>query len=335
LNAIKKANELDGKEVCDLTPAEALVRNQFVNDIMIRCEKVIAQRLKTMERVYFVNNYGVLHHYLGYPGPNPPSWLNPWGGECKHDPNFDATGFDATNSFAAGAYPLPGQKDTNYEPFEGGNPAFRRSAWEAMLYWQGQWIDEYDISPALAAQIGLVNGPVDDWIHLSDEGHNILIRNCMDVVLEEWLRQPLSNPKVIGSRCLDTALDKDRQVRFEVKFDRLVKGIDESDFTPAGAAGEGASVVDVVVAGESKTEYAWKYIVTVHVAPGVSGDLQLNVYDDDSIRDEGNKALGGNGNGNGTYTSGATMTVEGVPLMAWPAALLLGLAGAARLRRRR
>ena len=212
-----------------------------------------------------------------------------------------------------------------------------KNPWEAMLYWNGQWVQEYGISPEQAQLLGLALGPIDDWIHLSKEAHDIVVGHCVDVCVGDWLRNPLGPPQVASVTCLDPPANIGSPMRFRVLFSRAVTGVDESDFAPVnGGTLAGSHIIDVIVENTGKATYAKSYIVTVVPGSG-TGKLGLQVLDDNSIKGTDGKSLGGPATGDGNFVSSdsaAYVQVYGMPIAAWPIALaLLGVAGL-RLRRR-
>lgn len=92
-------------------------------------------------------------------------------------------------------------------------------------------------------------------------------------------------------------------VLYTVTFSESVAGVDASDFgvTTTGSIA-GAFVAGVAGGGNS-------YSVTVDTGSG-SGDIRLDVVDDDSIVDQVLQPLGGSGAGNGGFVSGETYTID-------------------------
>lgn len=88
-------------------------------------------------------------------------------------------------------------------------------------------------------------------------------------------------------------------VEWTVKFSETVTGVDNTDFRldriVGGTPTTNVAAVDVFGVAGTDT-------YTVRVPTGaVDGDLQLNVVDNDSIRDSTSLSLGDTGSGNGTY----------------------------------
>ncbi len=98
-------------------------------------------------------------------------------------------------------------------------------------------------------------------------------------------------------------------VRFTVTFSKAVWPVETNDFvlTTSGSL-SGASVASVAGLGSS-------YTVTVNTGTG-EGTLRLDVTDDDSILDDLDHPLGGEGIGNGDFTAGEVYTiVRNAPLV--------------------
>ncbi len=89
-------------------------------------------------------------------------------------------------------------------------------------------------------------------------------------------------------------------VDFTVTFSESVTNVDITDFTLNTTIPD-ASITGVTGSGTS-------YIVSVNTG-SVSGDLRLDVVDDDTILDEVGNMLGGTGASNGDFTSGETYTI--------------------------
>lgn len=84
------------------------------------------------------------------------------------------------------------------------------------------------------------------------------------------------------------------KVTFIVTFSESVTGVDKSDFALTFSAGiSNAAIVSVSGSGAVR-------VVTVNTGSG-SGTLQLNLIDNDSIRDAKKNRLGGEGAGNGNF----------------------------------
>jgi hypothetical protein len=296
----------------DLSPEQAQKFLQILNEASLRLGVKCKNVALTMNpnRVRYVSNFGVLQIKFGYPG-NPPAWLSPFVGQPDHIPHWDPAGVDAFR-FAAGttAYPMPGQYP-DYTIFAGGDSSFTKSPWEALM------------APA-----------IDDWIHLSKSGHDAIAGHCLDVIMTEWLLNPIGNPAAIGISA--GTVSGNKEVEYEVVFNKPVTGVDTTDFIVSLTGGlESAEVTAVAPIDEvgAKAEFYRKYSVLVELGAG-GGTARLDITDNDSIVDGDGNKLGGTGNGNGNFTAGESAQVYGVPVAAWPAALLLAGLGAALARRR-
>jgi hypothetical protein len=91
-------------------------------------------------------------------------------------------------------------------------------------------------------------------------------------------------------------------VNFTVVFSKAVTGVDTSDFQIAPNSLTGSPSISSVT-GSGTT-----YTVTATTGGG-SGSLQLNLVDNDSIKDAANIALGGTGTGNGDFV-GPSYTID-------------------------
>ena len=109
-------------------------------------------------------------------------------------------------------------------------------------------------------------------------------------------------PQVIAIQRLDPDPTQQALVRFLVTFDEPVTGVDTSDLSLGPGAPGGAVVTQVTGDGVS-------YSVTVDTGSG-DGIVRLDVLDDDTILDLGNKPLGGTGVGNGDFTAGEFYTID-------------------------
>ncbi len=334
MNAIKKFGNN-----CTTPPETAADMADQINEGVMRFERKVADRLKTMERVRFVNNYGLMQWAFGYPGTEIPTWLEPWTGECKHHPHWDPSGADA---YRFGPYetPLPGQVETDYEPFAGGDPTFKKSPWQAMLYYTDQWNDliaSYGLDPVLLGIAGM--GPIDDWIHLSASAHEVLIGHCMDVCMEGWVAEypypqvvsverATTHPLLPGTTYNPCGLG---EVTFRVTFNMPVNGVDTSDFQPI--MGGGLTQAAILSVAQEQEKDGESYLVTVDAGTG-TGTLGLAVLDDDTIIG-GGAPLWATGHSS-AFVSGSpyTMDPEAVlPVTSGLAVLALLLAGALAARK--
>ena len=116
-----------------------------------------------------------------------------------------------------------------------------------------------------------------------------------------------SFPTVSGIDLASPNPTNDISVDFLVTFSKPVSGVSTTepfdDFELATTGDITGASIDAV-SGSGKT-----YTVTVNTGNG-SGTIQLNVIDNDSIKDENNNPLGGIGIGNGNFTSGPAYTIS-------------------------
>ena len=110
-------------------------------------------------------------------------------------------------------------------------------------------------------------------------------------------------PVVVSSVAVDENPTSADEVDFTVTFSEDVTGVNISDFSLTTDGITGASIINIV--GENS-----EYTVTVSTGTG-SGTIQLNVQDDDSIKDDALNPLGSEGEGNGSYYDGDTYTIIG------------------------
>jgi hypothetical protein len=310
MNCLRKTSD----SVCTLTPEQALANINYVNQAMIRCEKRVLQYVNQVERVQFVNNYGLMQYTFGYPG-NVPAWVDPWEGECKWNTRWDPEGVDQFR-FAAGDTNRPGQLKDGYVPFEGGDSSFMKSPWEAMLYYTGQWTEYYPIA---------TNSPIDDWIHLSKRiaapEHPKVVsitRSTMSPINSSELYNPVG----------------DAQVAFDVTFSEPVTGVDAGDFDVISHGGvTGASVDSVVSTKDGSVQ-----TVLVNTGSG-EGTLGLGSRDNDTITSVATGVpLWGEGVSAMSYDIGTPYNIKrgiALPVAGWPAILALLGAGVTFIRRRR
>jgi hypothetical protein len=155
--------------------------------------------------------------------------------------------------------PMPGGYAENYVPMPGGDPNYATPL-EALM---------------------------DQDIHLTMQGYDILAHRCIDEFYGTWL----SSPVVLEVLPLDGS--QAPLQRFQVTFSKPVTGVDQTDFAASGA--KTASVVSVDGSGAV-------YTVTVDLG-GDPGPAHLTVLDDDSIIDADHRPLGGPGVGNGGFDS--------------------------------
>ena len=107
---------------------------------------------------------------------------------------------------------------------------------------------------------------------------------------------PDGPPSVASITRADPSPTSADSVRFSVIFSEYVTGVDAADFLLSSSGVTGASISSV-------SGGAAIYTVTVNTGSGI-GTLELQVADNDSIRDNAAESLGGSGLGNGNYLSG-------------------------------
>lgn len=180
-----------------------------------------------------------------------------------------------------------------------------------------------DYLPFAGGDITRPGVQLNDPIHLSSAGYRVLADNCLDQAYWSWLGV---NPVgILGIEAVTTPSTAP-VLTFRVTFSEPVTGVDLSDFR----LDVGGSITDARISGF----YGSGAIYGVVVERGFgSGTLTLSLVDDGSI-----KALLPLASLPGNEYTGATYTIaedREVPVVAWPAALVLAMAGAAMLRRRR
>jgi lysophospholipase L1-like esterase len=298
----------------NMTPAQAHAFLQVMNAANVALGEELARVALSFpgDRVRFINNFGVLQLAFGYPGNEVPYWVSPYPILHEHEPHWDAATVDAFR-FAPGttAYPRPGQYP-DFTPFAGGDSSFMKSPWEAFMF-----------------------PPADDWIHLSTKGHVAIAENCLNVIMREWLLNPLGDPEVLSIEPVAPPNDR-KEVGFEVVFNKAVTGVDPTDFLVSVTGNlESGEVLMVAPISEEggKSEFSRKYSVLVQLGAG-GGGARLDFVDNDSVSDADAKKVGGTGQGNGSFSAGVVAEVYGVPMAAWPAALLVACLGILVLVRR-
>ncbi|MBI5353886.1 MAG: hypothetical protein HZB50_14680 [Chloroflexi bacterium] len=95
---------------------------------------------------------------------------------------------------------------------------------------------------------------------------------------------------------------KGTSVKFTVVFNKIVTGVDKTDFALATTGISSPLISGVSGSGTTR-------LVTVSTGSG-SGTLQLTVKDNDSIKDSAGTPMGGAGTGNGIFTTGPAYTVD-------------------------
>ncbi len=110
--------------------------------------------------------------------------------------------------------------------------------------------------------------------------------------------RPLDSPapEVLSITRLDATPTDASRVAFSIIFSQAVSGVDAGDLIPTSKNIREFSIFEVKGAGDT-------YIITVATGLG-NGLLGLDLLDDDSIRNQAGKPLGGAGTGNGNYLQG-------------------------------
>ena len=158
-----------------------------------------------------------------------------------------------------GHVPLPGGFAQGYVPMPGGDPNYNAP----------------------------LESLIDDSLHLTMGGYDVLARRCIEEFYQQWLSWP-----VVLEILLLTKDDKAPEHTFRVTFSEPVTGVDPTDFAVA-AVGKAPTVVAVNGSGA-------EYTVTVDL-DGEPGTAHLEVLDDDSVVDADTNPLGGPGAGNGGF----------------------------------
>lgn len=110
---------------------------------------------------------------------------------------------------------------------------------------------------------------------------------------------------VTGITRLDSTPTAASSVQFAVTFSEIVTGFDSGDLGFGPGAPTGAAITNFSGSGSS-------YTVTVDTGTG-TGTLRLDVIDNDSVKDDGDRPLGGVGLGNGDYIDGETYVIDRTP----------------------
>ena len=97
-------------------------------------------------------------------------------------------------------------------------------------------------------------------------------------------------------------------VRFTVNFSEEVWSVRASDFALSTTGSISGATVVTISPGENEHPNTATYTVTVNTGTG-DGTLRLDLIDDDSILDQLNNPLGGQGAGNGNFTTSEVYTI--------------------------
>jgi len=128
---------------------------------------------------------------------------------------------------------------------------------------------------------------LDDDLHLTMEGYDLLAHRCIDEFYATWLAYPVVQ-EILPLTTDPAAAEQ----QFRVTFSKTVTGVDATDFAASGA--KAASVLSVTAVTGAV------YTVTASLG-GDTGPVTLQVLDDDSIIDSSSTPLGGPGTGNGGF----------------------------------
>ncbi|PYS35632.1 MAG: hypothetical protein DMF75_03040, partial [Acidobacteria bacterium] len=124
-----------------------------------------------------------------------------------------------------------------------------------------------------------------------------------------------SDPSVVSITRVEANPTNLGSVHYTVNFSKPVTGVDTTDFTPTAVGLTGTPMVTGVTPVDSS-----HYTVTVSTGTGTTGagahTLRLDVTDDDTIIDSGNRPLGGPGAGNGNFTAGQVYDIDKTPPIA-------------------
>src|SRR5438105_1721716 len=124
-----------------------------------------------------------------------------------------------------------------------------------------------------------------------------------------------SDPSVVSITRVEANPTNLGSVHYTVNFSKPVTGVDTTDFTPTAVGLTGTPMVTGVTPVDSS-----HYTVTVSTGTGTTGagahTLRLDVTDDDTIIDSGNRPLGGPGAGNGNFTAGQVYDIDKTPPLA-------------------
>lgn len=145
---------------------------------------------------------------------------------------------------------------------------------------------------------------IDRGVVLSGINDNF-IGNAPDVGAYEFTFD--LSPTVLSSVRADSNPTNASIVNFKVTFSEPVTGVNLIAPFEDFSLGPGPDLAEVAVTGVTSISDS-TYMISVYTGSG-NGTLRLDVVDDDSIQDPGNRPLGGVGEGNGNFTSGEEYTI--------------------------
>ena len=116
-----------------------------------------------------------------------------------------------------------------------------------------------------------------------------------------WIDNQIAPPVVKSVVRVNSNPSKANSVSFKITFSKSVTGVDLSDFDLTTTGVVGATLGSISGSGATRT-------VTVNTGTG-NGTIELEVLDDDTIKDGNLTPLGGAGGGNGYFNSGQIYTM--------------------------
>lgn len=138
------------------------------------------------------------------------------------------------------------------------------------------------------------------WSHGQPASHQLLI-NQNQTFTANYVS---TCPVVLSINRADPNPNGAQTVNFTVTFSESVTGVNASDFSLTTNL-SGASISQVSGSGST-------YQVSVTTGSG-NDTLELNLIDNDTIKDSNNNPLGGSGNGNGNFTSEIYSIIKTMP----------------------
>jgi lysophospholipase L1-like esterase len=147
---------------------------------------------------------------------------------------------------------------------------------------------------------------LDNDIHLTDAGYELVARRLMDRYIEEWLNYP---------KCFEILplAGKAPEYNFQVTFSEAVSGVDVSDFSVTLVSKSGYRKAASILSVTPASGPAAVYTVTADL-DGMDGAAEIQLLDDDSITDADTIPLGGAGAGNGAFTVNGLMNFQELPI---------------------
>lgn len=118
-----------------------------------------------------------------------------------------------------------------------------------------------------------------------------------------WLENDPVIPLVSSIQRLDSSPTNSPTVNFRVQFAEEIIGLDETDFILLQNGVGGGSIAKVLYTGSGS------YVVTVGGFTG-EGTFELQLVDDDSIKDRADNPLGGPGAVNGDFSAGEVYSLD-------------------------